>query len=232
MSTRMSPDGMYYWDGQQWVSTLSHDGRSRWDGQAWVPAGQGPAAPSYYQAPAASSTRHPTSWTRPLQFAVAAWYAISAIYALTIPFWMGGTMTQAINQSIQRQQELNPQASPLPAGFADTMNSFMGGALWVAAIFGAAICLVVIIGALGRWTWMYYVVLVFMGLSTVSLPVNLVTAIAGSATSSISGFSMPGWTYWLGVVFAIPAAALFVVMLIALIKRGPWGMARDPAALS
>ena len=35
MSLRMSPDGMYYWDGQAWVSTLSHDGRSRWNGQAW-----------------------------------------------------------------------------------------------------------------------------------------------------------------------------------------------------
>jgi len=34
---QLSPDGAYYWDGTDWVSTLSHDRLYRWDGNAWVP---------------------------------------------------------------------------------------------------------------------------------------------------------------------------------------------------
>jgi hypothetical protein len=40
----ISPDGSYYWDGQQWLSTLSPDYRFRWDGTKW--AAVAPAIPS------------------------------------------------------------------------------------------------------------------------------------------------------------------------------------------
>ena len=225
---RLSPDGMYYWDGQQWLSTLSHDGRSRWNGSAWVPSGQtGPAAG--YQ-PAPGLARQPTSWTRPLQVAVAVWYGLQAIYSVTIPFWMSGPMSQAITQSIQRQQQLQPTVSPPPAEFVDSMNSMMSAvmtsALWIGAVIGVAISVVVVIGAMKRWTWVYYVVLVLLGLSAVSLPVNAVSVFTGPAMASASGFSLPLWTYWLGFLLSVPAAALFVWMLVALIKRGPWAMTR------
>jgi hypothetical protein len=213
---------MYYLDGTNWVSTLSHDGRSRWNGSQWIPLSSPGIAPGGIHP--ARTTREPTSWTKPLQYTVAGWYALSAIYALSLPFWMSGPMTQLINQSIQRQQELNPSATPLPADFASSMGSLMTGMLWVGAVFGVVICAVAVIGALSRWTWLYYVVLVLLGLSTISLPVNLITAASGSTISSVSGFSMPSWTYWTGLLLSIPAAALFVWMLVALIQRGPWAM--------
>jgi hypothetical protein len=226
LSARLSPDGMYYWDGQQWVSTLSHDGRSRWNGTAWVPTG-----PVYgvtaYQAPG-RVTREPTSWTRPLQLAVAGWYVLQGLYALTLPFWMTGPMTQAMNQSIQqsiqRQQRLNPAVSPPPADFVNTITSMMSGALWVAAVIGLAIAVVAVVGALNRWTWTYYAVLVLLGFGAISLPLDLVNALSGSAISSASGFTMPAWTYSVGLLTAIPSAALFVWMLVSLVKRGPWAM--------
>jgi WD40 repeat protein len=44
---RLSDDGLWYWDGQQWRSTLSEDGRWRWDGEQWRPAETStPPAPS------------------------------------------------------------------------------------------------------------------------------------------------------------------------------------------
>lgn len=225
MSARLSPDGMYYWDGQQWVSTLSHDGRTRWNGATWVPTGQVYGAA--YQAPG-RITREPTSWTRPLQLAVAGWYVLQGVYSLTLPFWMSGPMSQAINQSIQRsiqrQQQLNPAASPPPAEFMNAMTSLMSGALWVGAVFGLAVAVVAVIGALNRWTWVYYAVLVFLGLASVSLPLDVVNALGGSALSSASGFTMPGWFYWVGVLTALPSTALFIWMLVALVKRGPWAM--------
>ena len=34
---RISPDGLWWWDGAQWRSAISPDGRWRWNGQAWEP---------------------------------------------------------------------------------------------------------------------------------------------------------------------------------------------------
>lgn len=41
----VSPDGQWYWDGQQWVTALSPDGRWRWDGARWAAA----SAPKVHQ---------------------------------------------------------------------------------------------------------------------------------------------------------------------------------------
>jgi hypothetical protein len=228
LSTRFSPDGMYYWDGAQWVSTISHDGRYRWNGQAWVPVGQdvpgfGPA----YQTPVPE--RVPTSWTRPMQYVVAGWYGISAIFALTLPFWMGGQMAQIVNASFQRQQQLNPDVAPPPPGFIDAVTSMMTGMIWVAALFGLGIAALVIVGALKRWTWLFYVVLVLLGLGVVSEPFNLLTYSTNSF-STVSGYTPPGWVFGLGLVSWIPTTALFIWMLIAAIKRGPWAMTRPAPA--
>lgn len=224
MSAQLSPDGLYYWDGSQWQSTLSHDGRTRWNGSEWIPVqGIGYAAgANLYR----STTREPTSWTRPLQYVVAGWYALGAIYAVSLPFWMSGIMTQVVNQGIQRQQEQNPSASPLPANFASTMGSIMTGVLWVAAVIAVLVCAVLIIGALRRWTWVFYVVLVLSGLGAVSLPLDLINAAGGSSISTASGFTMPSWYYLVGTLTAIPGTALFVWMVVALAKRGPWAMRR------
>jgi hypothetical protein len=229
VSAQLSPDGMFYWDGQRWVTTLSPDGRSRWTGTAWVPAGNAYGPPPYQAA--GRTLREPTSWTRPLQLAVAGWYVLEGLYALTLPFWMGGPMSQAMNQSIQRQQQLYPTVSPPPVEFTNVMTSMVGGILWVSALFGLVIAILVVVGALQRWTWMYYVVLVLLGFGAISLPVDVVDALGGSAISGASGFSLPAWTYWLGLVSAIPSTALFVWMLVALVKRGPWAMRKVSSQL-
>jgi len=227
---RLSEDGLYYWDGRQWISTLSPDGRSRWNGYAWVPVA--PMAPMaapvypYYQPPA--TVRVPTPWTKPLQYAVAAWYGLSGLYALSLPFWMSGVMTQAFNQSFQRQAQLNPNVSPPPPEFASSMTSMMSGVLLSAAVIGVAICAVIVIGALMRWTWMFWVVLVFLGLGALGLPINLFSAVAGSAYPG-NLYGLPSWTYWLSVAVGIPGVALFIWMLVALIRYGPWATTKTTA---
>ncbi len=223
---RLSDDGLYYWDGSRWISTLSPDGRWRWNGSGWVPVAAmvAPAFAPYpsYQQPA--SPRRPTPWMKPMQYAVAAWYAVSGLYALSIPFWMSGTMSQMINQSIQRSTAQNPEVSPPPAEVVSSITTMMSGVLWVAAIFGVVFAVVVIIGALARWTWMFYVVLVLLGLSTAGLPLNIIGAVAGS--TSINPFSLPGWISWLSVALGVPSTALFVWMLVAVVRYGPWAMTR------
>ena len=220
---RLSDDGLYYWDGQKWVSTLSPDGRFRWNGTAWVPVA-GIPAPGYAQYQLPRSVRVPTNWTQPMQIAVVAWYVLSGIYALSLPFWLSDSMTQAMNQSFQRQVQLNPGATPPPPELINTMTSMMSGVLWVGAIIGAVICAVAVIGALKRWTWIFWAILVLLGLGTLSLPFNLVGALVGTRFSG--SYGMPSWTVWLSVAYGIPGAALFAWMLVALIRYGPWAMTK------
>ena len=220
---KLSEDGLYYWDGRQWISTLSPDGRLRWNGYARVPvAPMAPtAAPAYPHHQQPATVRVPTPWTKPMQYAVAAWYALSGLYALSIPFWMSGVMSQAFNQSLQRQSQINPNVSPPPPELMNSMASMMSGILWASAIIGAAICAVLLIGALMRWTWIFWVVLVLLGLGTLALPFNLISAVAGS-TYAANLYGLPSWTTWLSVALGIPNAALFVWMLVALVRYGPW----------
>jgi hypothetical protein len=178
-----------------------------------------------YQQPQ-GATRQPTSWTLPLQFAVAGFYALQAVYSLSLPFWMGGPFTQAMSRSMQRQQQLTPSATPPPVEVTSMVVSIMGVGLWIAALGGVAISVVVIVGALKRWLWMYYVVLALLALGTISAPLNLINAATGSSMNAASGFSLPAWTYSVNAIISIPTAALFVWMLVALVKRGPWGMTK------
>jgi len=224
---RLSEDGLYYWDGRQWISTLSPDARSRWNGYAWVPVAPmtpmaAPAHP-YYRQPA--TVRVPTAWTKPMQFAVAAAYVVTGLYTLSEPLWMSGAMSQAVNQSLQRQAQLNPNVTPPPPELVSSMSSMMSGMLWVAAIFVAAICAVIAIGALMRWTWMFWIVLVLLGLGALFLPFSLFTALAGYSYLA-SSYGFPSWTAWISIVFGVPGTALFVWMLVALIRYGPWAMSK------
>ncbi|HYM66673.1 MAG TPA: hypothetical protein VEW68_05235 [Patescibacteria group bacterium] len=233
MSARLSPDGMYYWDGERWLTTISPDGRFRWDGSAWRAVSS--EAPTVFR-PARTPSRIPTSWTRPLQLGVAGWYALSSIYSILVPLWMQGPLTQAMSQSmhqsLQQQIQQDPSATPLPPGFeasmTNTMDAVVTIGLWAGAAIAIAIAAVVIIGAARRWTWLYIVVLVLLGLGVIALPANIINLATGGSISAAPGygFKLPSWVLWTGTAFSLPGLVLFVFMLIALLKRGPWGMVR------
>ena len=220
---------MYYWDGTSWVSTLSNDGRFRWNGTSWAPvAGYAPSAG--FGAASPRGEREPTPWTRPLQYAVAAWYALSGLYALTIPFWVGSVVSDAINASLKQQEQTNPTVSPPPQEVIDSITSFVDVAIWVGAVFGLVICALFVVAALKRWTWAFYVILVLLGLGAVSGPLDLVNVIGGSRLTAASGYSMPTTYYIIGLVAWVPSTALFVWMLISVIRYGPWAMRRASAS--
>ena len=131
---KFSDDGLYYWDGRQWVSALSPDGRWRWMGSAWVPIAA-MAAPQYPYFQPPKTTRTPTSWTAPMQAVVAGLFVLYALYSLSTPFFVSGVVTQAFNQSLQRQQQLNPTVSPPPPEVISSMATFMSEMVWVSVIF-------------------------------------------------------------------------------------------------
>jgi hypothetical protein len=223
---RLSADGFFYWDGEKWVSTLSPDGRFRWNGTSWVPIPL--TTPTFYgiQAPA----RVPTAWTLPLQYGVAGYHLASALWALSLPFWIGGAMDQLFNQVIQNQQQFNPEVSPPPAQLTSLMSGVMTGSLWLGAIIAIVFASLAIIGAVRRWTWAYWGVLVLLGLNTLGLPFRLINT--ASTSGLYSQYSLPAPVTWANIVFGVASAVIFVAMLIAIIARGPWGMIRPSAAAS
>jgi hypothetical protein len=218
---KLSDDGLYYWDGQQWVSTLSHDGGSRWNGVAWVPVAglqQGSFQPH-------ARVRVPTGWTKPLQYSVVAWYLANAIWAVATPFIMGGTVSDYVNQAIQQNAALNPDVPPPPADVIATIHGVITVVFGIAAAVGVAIAAVAIIGALKRWTWVFYAVLVLLGLQTISFPFTVISAFT---TSAFSPMKLPFALTATSIAFGVPAVALFAWMMVAAFRRGPWGMTRVP----
>jgi hypothetical protein len=77
-----------------------------------------------------------------------------------------------------------------------------------------------------RWTWAYYVVLVLLGFGLLAFVYNAVDLAAGGAITASSALQVPGWTRVVSIVSGTADAVLFVVMLIALVRRGPWGARR------
>ena len=180
--------------------------------------------PAFYSQPQ-TGARVPTGWTKPLQYSVVAFYAVSALWAVAEPFLMAGSISDYINQVIQQNAALNPDVPPPPADVMATINSIITVALGIGAAIGVAISAVVIIGALRRWTWVFYAVLVLLGLQAASFPFTLISAFSTSALSSIK---LPVAITAASVAFAIPAIALFIWMAVAAFRRGPWAMTRVP----
>ena len=213
---------MYYWDGQRWASTLSPDRRFRWNGTAWEPVSPALHPPAYV----APAQREPTSWTRPLQIAVILRYALAGIYALMLPALMSGYMSQVVQRSIERQQQAFPSgATPPPAAFTDMMTSLMTGSLWAGAVIGFGLSVVAIIAAIKRWVWAYYLILALLGFTLVSSVFNVINLAVGGALTATQP-QPPQFTLVIEYVFTPIDIVLFVWMLVAVIRRGPWAMRR------
>lgn len=217
---------MYYWDGQTWASTLSPDGRFRWNGSAWEPTPAMAYPAPYY--PGRMQQREPTSWTQPLQIAVVARYAASALYGLALPFWMEGYMSAVMQRSLQQQQQAYPPGQGPPPGFTDMMNSMVTVSIWFGAVIGLAIAIVAILGAIKRWTWAYYVILVLLGFTLLGTVFNLINLLAGGALTARQP-QPPELIRVAGYIFGAIDTVLFLFMLVALVRRGPWAVKRRDA---
>jgi hypothetical protein len=214
---------MYYWDGQQWASTLSPDGRFRWNGSAWETVPTMAYPPPYYSS--CPLQREPTSWTQPLQIAVVARYVAAGLYGLALPFWLRGYISAVMQRSLQQQQQAYPPGEGPPPGFTDMMNSIMTGSLWLGAILGLVIAIVAILGAIKRWTWAYYVILVLLGFTLLGTVFNLINLVAGGALTARQP-QPPEFIQIAAYIFGAIDTVLFVWMLVALVRRGPWAMKR------
>jgi hypothetical protein len=183
------------------VGQVSADGQFRWDGMQWVPIPRG--------------TREPTAWTRPMQMAVAAYLVLSTLFSVlsAVLFINHDSMVRV----------MTAQGS-LPSG--TNVDQVVSIALFIAyafVIFFAIVYLVVALGSYLGWRWMFWVALVVFGLTSIGAFTNLLSFAHPDSTE------VPVWGIAVGEVLSLAGLAIFIWMIVGLIKYGPWALKRPGA---
>jgi hypothetical protein len=181
----------------QSAGQISADGQFRWDGQQWVPL--------------AANYRVPTPWTRPMQLAAAGLLALSALSGVVMSF--------AFVNHDSMLRAVHAQGTQIPAGTdIDTIVNAAIALTYGVAIFWAVLYLVAALGSFLRWRWMFWGAFVLLCLGTIGTLINL-RSFANSDRSPI-----PVGGLVVGELIGALGAAVFVWMLVGLVKYGPWAM--------
>jgi hypothetical protein len=181
---------------------VSADGQFRWDGTQWVPIPKG--------------QREPTPWTRPIQLGAAALLALEAI--VTVASVVVYYTHDAVKQTLAATGQQVPQGLTEDQFISYTIGGAIGFAVFLAVLelFGA-------LGSLLRWRWIFWYVLVLMGLGTLSALFGL----AGLFRTNTS--PIPTGVQVFEEIIALGAAGMFIWMLVGVIKYGPWAMKKPGA---
>jgi hypothetical protein len=180
----------------QSVGQVSADGQFRWDGLQWVPL--------------ATNEREPTPWTRPMQLISTALFALTAVISLISTFIY--VNHDSILKVIKAQNNL-------PAGTDIESAVGVGLAFAYGVVIFLSLCwLVAAVGSYLGWRWMFWAALVLYGLSGISALTNL-SSLSDPRRSPVA---LPGLI--VSEVLEVAGLAMFVWMLIAAIKYGPWAM--------
>ena len=181
---------------------ISSDGQFQWDGQQWVPIPPG--------------TRVPTPWTRPMQLASAALFAFEAVYSVvtSLIFINKDTMLKAIQA----------QGTQIPSGTSvDTIINIAIFTTIAFVVFFAVLELVAAAGSYLGWRWVFWAALILFGLGGLGAFTNILTVFKPQ-TSPI-----PLPAVLVSELTSILSLAMFVWMLIGVIRFGPWAMKKPGA---
>ncbi|MDQ6741971.1 MAG: hypothetical protein M3Z97_03550 [Candidatus Dormibacteraeota bacterium] len=227
----LSPDGAYTWNGREWVPnvastpTVSPDGRYIWNGREWVPN----VAPGLTR-----FRKEPTSWTRPLQLAIIALNLLGDVNLLTLLPYLSRYITEAARRSVELSLAAQPQDPNSEQVRAQTLAVVDMIGTWVVIVtlvFAGIWLLLLIIGTLRRWTWFYWLLMVLYGLSILAIP-QQVLQVFGIGTTGGAGqplLLLPLPNALLGLATACGELVLFIWMIVAYRKYGPWASRRVPA---
>jgi hypothetical protein len=189
---QLSPDGYWWWDGQQWVSTISPDGRWRWNGTTWVvnEAVSRAIGPVRYE---------PTPDTRRVQLAVIAYLVLSAVVGVIVA---PATMSDAINRSLQQSAATNPGFDPT------VLQGFMETFVVIGIVFVVLWAGFLAIGTWLRWRWMYYLVMILGFLGSFNLITQTLALFRVSAYAFI-----PPWDAVLNIIASLIYLGIAIWML-------------------
>jgi hypothetical protein len=205
----LSPDGLYLWNGREWVPNVA------------------PAPPRF--------RKEPTPWTRPLQLAVIGLTLVGDLnLAALLPFlidYVRRSVQQSVDVAISSQPgtaENADQVREQVRQFSDQAVVFM---VLVMAVFATAWLILILIGTWKRWTWLFWVLMVVSGLAVLGLPQEVLQLFRiGTPTSPNQPvFLLPLPNAIFGTLLALAQLGLFVWMVVAYRRYGPWACRKVPA---
>ena len=161
----LSPDGLWWWNGKEWVSALSPDGRWRWDGERWVlnAVAAGQLAHRYVLAP--------THETQPLQLAVIAYLIISAAIGIyVIPH--GGA------DAIRSSPYFTSDSALGQTSLDSIVNAYVGIGIGAVIVWNGLL----VAGAWFRWRWVYYVFMILAVFGAFGVLAGLISLAADSSS--------------------------------------------------
>lgn len=216
-----SPDGRYWWDGQAWQPAISPDGRLRWTGTEWVPIQPAMARPTVLQ---------PTAWTRPLQLASAGLVVLQIVWGgvALIGVWFALT-GQGIDALVPPDATSTMSPSELDS-FRQAMQATIAASFGIGAVVGLGWTVVILIGCLKRWRWVFWYLMI-VGLFSVFGLLNIPAALAlQSAAPATTPFRVPAWIYLGSAPIYLLTLGLSVWMVVALRRFGTWACVRVPVS--
>ena len=229
----LSPDGAYVWNGREWIPNTaaqaprSPDGAYVWNGREWVPTGiTGAPQPVRYR-------KEPTAWTRPLQLAVIGLTLLGDLNVLLLIPYLADYIRLSARRSIELSLANQPpqaNADQVQAQVLALTDQIVTWTIALTAVFAVAWFILIVVGTLKRWTWFYWLLLVIFGLSVLGLPQQLlqVFGVGVSGGAGIPAFVEPLPAALLGLLVALVQLALFVWMIVAYKRFGPWACRRIP----
>jgi len=151
-----------------------------------------------------------------MQLAAAGLFALNAVYSViaTVAFVNHDTMLRA----------LQAQGTEFPSG--TDVNTVVNVAIGFAigfAVFIAVLQLVAAAGSYLGWRWMFWAALVLFGLGGLSAIGNI------STFAQPSRSPLPIWVVSVSTLLELAGFAMFVWMLIAAVRFGPWAMKKPGA---
>lgn len=159
-----SQDRRYWWDGSSWRLAVSANGRLWFDGREWV---SNPLRPPVRR-------RVSKRWTHPLQWLVVIVAVLSfALMIAEISFTL--SMISAIPQTLP--EGITPAEAEL----------WLRVTLIAMGLIAFGLLILVVVGALRRWTWAFWLALVLNGLGTVLIVLSFVFGLL-----ALVGVTFPG----------------------------------------
>ncbi len=148
-----------------------------------------------------------------MQLISAGLFAVSAVTSVlgTALFVNHDSMVRALKaQNVQLQ----------PGTTIDDVANIALAFTWGVVIFFTLLEVVAAVGSYLGWRWMFWAALVLFGLSGISAFTNLPTLFNSSRSPVSPSFLVAS------ELFAVLGLAMFVWMIVAVVKYGPWAMKR------
>jgi hypothetical protein len=166
-------------------------------------------------------------WTRPLQVAVVAVTLLGFVsFVAALPL-VASMPTPTV---VLVPEGTSPEEA---ARFAQTMRTVMVASLIFQAVLFGAVAALIVIGSIRRWRWMFWAVLVLLGLNVVGLLIPLLLGVAGLLPAThppgVIPSRPPPVPMVIGVAGTLAQAAtavLFVALVVAGVRIGPWACRR------